>query len=664
MTTYNTSNPVPSVDVRDLYDNAQNLDSLVNGPLPAYADRLGVSRKSYKGMELDFSAFLAASGFELPALEYVDGSPLVVARPTQLIERDGFLYSVKPSESFPATLTGTWATDQLLVVLRVDSDLRQELANSVDPVKGAGLVGYRGRTVSARLDDFRTIKSFRQPGFGVPGFGVEADDEAAWDAAVAAMNSGAISGIRVTGGTYLLNKTYTITRNGSAIIGDGVDSTIILRTDGTFGDSFVFARSTPSTQQLAGVSIRDITFYCQADMDSGGVLRFRNATRVFMNNVFLRNCFKGIWLEGIRDSRFNNIEIINGEHYTVDRTGAYHIYVGMPANPALKSTETAFSNLNMTTAGNIGDVNGCIRIEGDVDGLWFANSHWFGGKTGGVIISGDGVGDISNLMFTGCFFDQFTSRNLIIQGTTTDAAKFRLMRFVGCKFYGGTTGNIGIDSSSGVKSVDFDSCEFGITPGEGCQIGAGAVAFNACSFSGLNQSASANGYAIQVPASPAAGLVLTVNSCEFECSNLTYPIWLLSNTSEYHLNSCVFRNQGGAISAEIYYAGAALIGTCGGHKVARIAAGDVAAATTVLNPNIAVDALNLTGATATINIIRPHWHGRRLSLKASASSQSMASSTGVGSIRNRANAATTTIAAADVYLYEYRADSARWHQLS
>lgn len=134
--TYNTNNPVPSVDVRDLYDNAQNLDSLVNGTAPAYADRLGVSRKSYKGMELDFAAFLASSGFELPALEYVDGSPLTVDRPTQLIERDGILYSVKTTESFPATLTGTWVTDQLRLVVRVDQALRQDLVDGAAVISG------------------------------------------------------------------------------------------------------------------------------------------------------------------------------------------------------------------------------------------------------------------------------------------------------------------------------------------------------------------------------------------------------------------------------------------------------------------------------------------------------------------------------------------------
>ena len=145
MTTYNTGNPVGSTDVRDLYDNAQNLDSLVNGPLASYDDRLGAPRKSWRGIEQDFAAFLAASGFELPALEYVGGSPLVVDRPTQLIFRTGFpdtLYGVKSTEPFPATLSGTWSTDEGRLVVRSDGDLRQDLANSTDPAKGAGLVGF------------------------------------------------------------------------------------------------------------------------------------------------------------------------------------------------------------------------------------------------------------------------------------------------------------------------------------------------------------------------------------------------------------------------------------------------------------------------------------------------------------------------------------------
>ncbi len=145
MTTYNTGNPVPSTDVRDLYDNAENLDYLVNGPAVEYDDRLGVPRKSWAGFEADFLAFLAASGFETPVLTYTDGVPLQVDRPTQLIERasaPGTLYSIKLPSAFPVVLSGTWATDEPLLVIRTDESLRTDLGSQVDASKGAGQVGF------------------------------------------------------------------------------------------------------------------------------------------------------------------------------------------------------------------------------------------------------------------------------------------------------------------------------------------------------------------------------------------------------------------------------------------------------------------------------------------------------------------------------------------
>lgn len=158
MTEYNTGNAIPSSDVRDLLDNATIEDLLVNGPLPAYPDRLGVSRKSWAGFEDDqaaqlsafsdeFYAFLAASGFEPDVLSYVDGAPLQVDRPTQLLERasaPGIIYSIKLPSTFPVILSGTWATDEPLLVVRVDGSLRTEIEpilvygaqNLVDDVNG------------------------------------------------------------------------------------------------------------------------------------------------------------------------------------------------------------------------------------------------------------------------------------------------------------------------------------------------------------------------------------------------------------------------------------------------------------------------------------------------------------------------------------------------
>lgn len=68
MSDYNTGNPVPSNDPRDLDDNATILDRLVSGPALTYPDRLGVARKSYAGMEADIAAFSSPNVIALSGL--------------------------------------------------------------------------------------------------------------------------------------------------------------------------------------------------------------------------------------------------------------------------------------------------------------------------------------------------------------------------------------------------------------------------------------------------------------------------------------------------------------------------------------------------------------------------------------------------------------------
>ncbi|EWC39048.1 hypothetical protein [Stutzerimonas stutzeri] len=123
---YNTGNTVPSTDARDFMGNVRNLDLAINTESLTWSDRRGIQRKTWAGLEAEFFAWLGASSFELPALEYTGTGPLQVLRPTQLIYRTGFpetYYSVKPSESFPATLSGSWASDEERLVLRSDGAL-------------------------------------------------------------------------------------------------------------------------------------------------------------------------------------------------------------------------------------------------------------------------------------------------------------------------------------------------------------------------------------------------------------------------------------------------------------------------------------------------------------------------------------------------------------
>jgi hypothetical protein len=137
-TTYNTGNPLGSTSPKDLFDNASNLDDAVNGPSPAWIDRFGKRRESWVGIENMVSDFLQSMGFEATHLTYVDGVPLTVLRPTQLIDRAGSVYKVKQPASFPVNLTGTWATDQLLLVDVGDASLRAALIADT----GSGLIGF------------------------------------------------------------------------------------------------------------------------------------------------------------------------------------------------------------------------------------------------------------------------------------------------------------------------------------------------------------------------------------------------------------------------------------------------------------------------------------------------------------------------------------------
>ena len=68
MSTYNTGNPVPSIDPRDLDDNATILDNLMNGTDLEYPDRLGVPRQSIAGMEAEVAAFSSPNVVALSGL--------------------------------------------------------------------------------------------------------------------------------------------------------------------------------------------------------------------------------------------------------------------------------------------------------------------------------------------------------------------------------------------------------------------------------------------------------------------------------------------------------------------------------------------------------------------------------------------------------------------
>jgi len=142
MTQYNTGNPLGSVDVRDLYDNAQNADNFNNGPLDEYADRFGVVRQSLQGIR--------------NASQYVDLGPyaagLVFTSRNQVFSYNpgtgAEFYAPGPAITLPYTTTGAGAGEIANFRSVGDAILRADLLAS----DGAERVGRGAGTVETALD--------------------------------------------------------------------------------------------------------------------------------------------------------------------------------------------------------------------------------------------------------------------------------------------------------------------------------------------------------------------------------------------------------------------------------------------------------------------------------------------------------------------------------
>jgi len=138
MTTYSTQNPLGSADPRDLYDNAENADRLINGAENSYPDRLGNARLSWAGIESRFADFLANSGYQFIG-DYAAG--IEITEYNQVI-RDtvGEFWRVSGSTALPYTTTGAGLPEGGAFVTVGDAALRQELAAGVSTGQGGMLV--------------------------------------------------------------------------------------------------------------------------------------------------------------------------------------------------------------------------------------------------------------------------------------------------------------------------------------------------------------------------------------------------------------------------------------------------------------------------------------------------------------------------------------------
>lgn len=207
---YNTGNPVGpdgSSSPFDLHDNAGNLDLAANAAAETWIDRLGRARKSWAGMEADFSAsqaekeerfqqFLLSSGYQ-DLGEYAAG--LEITGRNQVFRKDGELYRAAASADLPYTTTGDWVTESSKFVSVGDAALRQELAEPPGSRMVGHLLGESStylRILGDKLDELPSVKDFGPAGTGN---GVTSDHLAA-----IAMGQ-ALGYIRFSRGNYVLD---------------------------------------------------------------------------------------------------------------------------------------------------------------------------------------------------------------------------------------------------------------------------------------------------------------------------------------------------------------------------------------------------------------------------------------------------------------------------
>lgn len=199
--TYLTGNPLGSNSPKDLSDNTSNFDEWTNSTAPSAYDRFRRRRMTWAGAEYEWQQFMQNFGFEPIPLVYVDGTPLAVARETQLIQRTGSLYKVKLPVfgGFPITLTGTWATDAPRLVEVGDAALRAALAAPT----GGSLVGVEGYAdLQANLDALAAGEFVTPEKYGAVGDGVADDTLAVQQAVTFAQDNGSF---------LLLRKWYRCT---------------------------------------------------------------------------------------------------------------------------------------------------------------------------------------------------------------------------------------------------------------------------------------------------------------------------------------------------------------------------------------------------------------------------------------------------------------------
>lgn len=449
--TYDTMNPVPSTDPRDLYDNAGITDKYVNGQEPFVPDRLGVQRRTWKGMEVDFNnaqegrqeafdQFLEASAF-INIGDY--GPGITFTSRSQYIVRDGYAYRLALSTTLPYTTTGNWALEQnKFSLVNSDDILRQDLSGDT----GAGLIGWIRTAVGAVST---TVAKWLQRQDYIDPFDFATDAQIA---DIKGSSTGDHTAIITAALTHAFTKlpctvrlpkgriNYTtlpnLAKRGLTIQGRGfLESVLRCTGTGTGGSALVanaFASGSPSDQFIMDCNLYDFTVEGNSAItkivDVQGVARsaWRLNAREANHTTGVAFDLKGVMLSDLRGLRcstdFNAMTNIPATGIRLDE--------GRRANLAGGTDSVGQSSNNILSSAYLEGVgkgidavraDQCVLLSGSpesctVYGLVIGVNSRFNTVIGTGFESKDAIADIADAGVSTRLINIYSSKSILLQG--------------------------------------------------------------------------------------------------------------------------------------------------------------------------------------------------------------------------------------------------------
>ena len=285
-------------------DLVNNFGDLQDGLTAENAANYLIEKQTRTG---DYYSYLGGLQLE-SAVPYASGLSLV--RPTQTVTQTGVLY--RPKAALLPFTTASWVGDVDKFVVANDTALRDDLANSTDPLKGAGLIFTKDRAtlavpVSVRDKNagYRTLRDFGAKGNGTNDtaaiLNAAASGENIWiddnfifqDAMIELTNGQTWAGIgRLTQNSVTISN---IPANPSASYGSSNYPAFRLSSDGAMVKGFSVIAAWEGVQMAApNTRVQDMKLVGQPVNYYDGIVAYADNVEIISNHI---SKF-GMWMTG------------------------------------------------------------------------------------------------------------------------------------------------------------------------------------------------------------------------------------------------------------------------------------------------------------------------------------------------------------------------------